>query len=407
MKIWLINDYGTHPEHGQFTRNYYFGKELKKLGHDPIVFSGSHPHNTKLQLIEDDEKFRIYKKEPFPWVLIKTLNYEGSKKTRVLSMFAFYKNMIVASKQFPRPDAIIGSSAHPLAALLAIRLSKKFKCKGIVEIRDLWPESIVAYGILGPNNPIVFAMRKFEKWLYIHADAIIFTFAGGYDYIKEQGWQHIIPRTKVHYINNGIDLAQFDYNKDYFTIQDESLENKSIFKVIYTGSIRRVNNLGKLIDIAKQVTNTQVKFLVWGEGDELHRLQERIKKENISNVIFKGHVEKKYVPFITSKANLNIMHNDSKPIFRFGISANKIFDYLAAGAPILCDFYANYNPIVFYNAGLSVDSGDIKDIAVAIDKMADLSGELLTKYGRNARNGANEFDFRNLTKKLIQVIDEA
>ena len=405
MKIWLINDYGTHPEHGQFTRNFYFGKELKRLGHEPIAFSGSHPHNTKLQLIDSDVIFRVFKEDPFPWVLIKSLNYEDSKIKRVISMFLFFKNMIAASKHFEKPDAIIGSSAHPLAALLAIQLGKKFGSKKIVEIRDLWPESIVSYGILGRNNPIVLAMRCFEKWLYVHADAIIFTFEGGYDYIKEQGWQKQIPESKVHYVNNGIDLAQFDYNKEFFTVKDKDLENEDLFKVIYTGSIRRVNNLGKLLDVAKLVKNTRIKFLIWGDGDELLKLKERIKNENIKNVVFKGSVEKKYVPFITSKASLNFAHNDNSPLFRFGISFNKIFDYLASGKPILCDFYAKYNPILSFEAGVSVDSGDVKDIANMIDEISTSSAKKLAVYGQNARKGAQEYDFNNLTKKLISVIN--
>ena len=395
------------PEHGQLTRNYSFGVQLEKLGHEPVAFVGSHPHNTSLQLIEGNEKYKIYQKKPFPWVLIKTRNYEGSKKSRIISMFEFYRNMRIAAEHFEKPDAIIGSSAHPLAALLAIQLGNKFGCKKIVEIRDLWPESIVTYGILGANNPIILLMRKLEKWLYVHADAIIFTFGGGYDYIKEQGWDKEIPKSKVHYINNGIDLAQFDFNKNHFTIKDEDLENDELFKVIYTGSNRKVNDLNKLVDVAKKVQNPKVKFLVWGDGDELPRLKERIKNENIANVVFKGRVAKKFIPYITSKANLNFAHNNASSLFRFGISFNKIFEYLASGKPILCDFYAKFNPIITSNAGVSVDTGDINDIAIAIDKLSYSEKQELLKYNYNAKNGAKEFDFRNLTKKLVHAIEEA
>ena len=405
MKIWLINNYNMLPEHGQLTRNYSFGVQLKKLGHEPVAFVGSHPHNTRLQLIEGNEKYKVYQEKPFPWVLIKTRNYEGSKKSRIISMFEFYRNMRIAAEHFEKPDAIIGSSAHPLAALLAIQLGNKFGCKKIVEIRDLWPESIVAYGILGANNPIVLLMKRLEKWLYVYADAIIFTFGGGYDYIKEQGWDKEIPKSKVHYINNGIDLAQFDFNKKNFTINDEDLENEELFKVIYTGSIRKVNDLNKLVDVAKKVQNPKIKFLVWGDGDELPKLKERVKNENITNVVFKGRIEKKYIPYINSKADLNFAHNNASSLFRFGISFNKIFDYLASGKPILCDFYAKFNPIISLNAGVSVDTGDINDIAIAIDKLSYSEKQELLKYNYNARNGVKDFDFFNLTKKLVGVIN--
>ena len=75
----------------------------------------------------------------------------------------------------------------------------------------------------------------------------------------------------------------------------------------------------------------------YGDGDEREALQQRVAEENISNVVFKGRVEKKYVRYITSCADLNIAHNTPSSLFRFGISFNKLFDYLAAGnaAPIL------------------------------------------------------------------------
>ena len=164
--------------------------------------------------------------------------------------------------------------------------------------------------------------------------------------------------------------------------------------------------MGKLLDAAKLVQNTNIKFLIWGNGDELPQLKERVMKERIKNVVFKGHVEKKYVPYITSKANLNVVHGSGAPLLRFGISANKIFDYLAAGVPILCDFYANYNPIVTYKAGICIDSGKDDDIAATIDTMANLSAEKLAEYGKNAREGAMEFDFKNLTKKLVHIIED-
>ena len=346
MKIWLINDYGTHPEFGQFTRNYYFGKELEKLGHAPIVFSGSHPHNTNLQLIEGDEKFCIYKSEPFPWVLIKTLNYAGNKKKRFLSMFVFYKNMITASKKFPKPDAIIGSSAHPLTALLAIRLGKKLKCKGIVEIRDLWPEELVDLKVLNRNGFIARIMYRMEYWLYKHADAVIFTMEGGRQYIVDRNWAGLnkIDLKKVYYVNNGVSLQ--DYKKDLENNKffDKDLENSSIFKVVYTGSIRKANGIDRILDIAtKLLSHVNICFLIWGAGDYVDSLQKQINEKKITNVKYKGCVEKKYIPYILSKSDLNILNYQNADLFKYGCSNNKLFEYLASKKPVLSTVKMNYS----------------------------------------------------------------
>jgi hypothetical protein len=89
-------------------------------------------------------------------------------------MLDYYFNVKKACKQYPRPDVIIGSSVHPLACVAAIHLSKRYSCKNIVEIRDLWPESIVEFMDKSRFNPIIIALYRLEKWIYVRADELIF-----------------------------------------------------------------------------------------------------------------------------------------------------------------------------------------------------------------------------------------
>ena len=409
MNIWILNNYNMLPEQGGLVRHYNFAKCLAEKRHHVSVFVGSHPHNTDLQMIQDRSAWKIGQKTPFRWVYVRTLNYAGSRLKQILSMFQFYRNGKKAALAFfnqgERPDIILGSSAHPLAAVLAIRLAKRFRCKSIAEVRDLWPESIVAYGIAGPHNPAVLALRRLEKWIYKKADALVFTMEGAYDYIVEQGWDKDIPRSKVHYINNGVDLEQFDYNTEHFHVDDHDLDDPNTFKVVYTGSIRKVNNLGLLLDAAKCVNDPRVKFLIWGDGDEREALERRVRDEGLTNVVFKGRVEKKYIPSIVSRANLNFAHNSFTYLFNYGISFNKLFDYFAAGQPILCDFPCRYNPVIIYGAGMEVRDTRPQEIAAVIGQLAELPAEQRRLMGANARRAAEDYDFKRLTDKLMAVIE--
>ena len=110
------------------------------------------------------------------------------------------------------------------------------------------------------------------------------------------------------------------------------------------------------------------------------------------------------VEYIVSCADLNIAHNNPSKIFRFGISFNKIFDYLAAGRPILCDFPANYNPVIMRNAGIAVETANPNDIAKQIEGFISMSQKELDKYCMNARETAKEYDFERLTTKLLDYI---
>lgn len=406
LKIWLFNNYNTLPEHGHFNRNYYLGKYLKRLGHEPVVFAGSHPHNTNIQLITGKERYKIYQRNPFPWVLIKTCNYEGSKLKRIWSMFQYDLNSIAAMKLFEKPDVIIGSSGHPLAALLAIKMGRKYGCMSIVEIRDLWPESMVAYGVLKRSCLITKILYRLEKYLYMNCDKLIFTMEGAYDYIIDRGWEKDIPKNKVYFVNNGIDLEMFNFNKKNFEIDDKDLLDPNTYKIIYTGTIRKANNLGILLDVAKKINNKKIKFLIWGTGNELSILKERVKKERIDNVIFKGWVEKKYIPYIISQADVNLAHGEATVIGKYGLSLNKMFDYAAAGKPILFDYKSCYNPILLYGAGEEVDGQSITGIACMIDKMSGLDEMAIRKYCKNAARVVEDYDYSNLAVKLVKIIQD-
>lgn len=148
-----------------------------------------------------------------------------------------------------------------------------------------------------------------------------------------------------------------------------------------------------------------MRFLIWGDGDERPALERRVKDENIGNVVFKGRVEKKLVPSIVSRADVNLAHNTPSPLFRFGISFNKLFDYLAAGKPVLSDFPCPYNPAVTYGAGLDVQHPDAASVARRVEEMAAMGPEERDKLSRNALRAAHDYDFKKLTEKLLDVIE--
>ena len=405
MNIWLINHYAVPPCYYPLARQTCFAKYLMAMGHQVTIFAASTVHNSNQNLIENGEAYREEIRDGVSYVYIKCMNYQGSGARRIYNICEFAWKLPGVCKHFPKPDAIVATSMPPTSCAVGIHLARKYGCRGVAEIADLWPESIVAYGIAGPRNPAVIALRWLEKWIYRKADAVVFTMEGGYDYIRERHWEREIPESKVYTINNGVDLKEFRENMRKYQIQNSDLDDPDTFKVIYTGSIRKVNNLGLLLDAAKELRDPRVRFLIWGDGDEREALQQRVAEENISNVVFKGRVEKKYVPYITSCADLNIAHNTPSSLFRFGISFNKLFDYLAAGKPVLSDFPCPYNPAVLLHASLCVDDPTAQNIAQAVTQVAAMEREQYNELCSNAEKAAVEYDFRNLTNKLLQVIN--
>lgn len=412
--IWIMNHYAGGMYFDRGGRHYNFAKYLRRAGYAPVIFCANSKHGRAERFLETDALWeeRIAGEIDTPFVFVRARTYIGNGKQRVLNMIDFYRNVKKAAKEYAaqhgKPDVIFASSVHPLTLVAGIQLAKQFGVKCVCEVRDLWPESIVAFGIAGPYNPAVIALRRLEKWIYKKADAVVFTMEGAYDYIVEQGWEKDIPRSKVHYINNGIDLEQFDYNKEHFQLDDPDLNDPVMFKAIYTGSVRPANNPELLIDCAKHLLPyPDIRLLVYGGGENLDELRQTCKTHGLTNCIFKGPVPKKNIPYILSKGDLNLLNYDLKSIgvFKYGSSQNKLFDYMASGRPILSNVSIAYSLIQKYHCGQDDTLPDGEAYAHAILSFYQMGEEDRRTMGMNARRAAEDYDFKHLTDKLMAVIN--
>ncbi len=415
-RIWIMNHYASHMLFDKGGRHYYFAKYLNKAGFKPTIFCANiKNNNTQERYFDNEAKWieKTAKEIDTSFVFVKARRYSGNGKQRVLNMIDFYHNVKIAAREYAKthgkPDIILASSVHPLTMVAGLKLAKEFKIKCICEVRDLWPEAIVAYSKRIKKDSIpARVMYSGEKSIYKKADAVIFTQEGGPDYVIEKGWdrEHGGPicRTRLFHINNGVDLEAFDYNLENYPYEDDDLDNPDIFKVVYAGAIRRINNLGLIVDAAKLIKDPKIKFIIFGDGDELESLKERVVKEDIKNVVFKGRVNKQYIPSIDSKADLNLVHWEMNPLLRVGESYNKAFEYFAAGKPVFYTVRPGYSIVEKYACGKITDGFAPQDIAKGIEEMSLLTEEEKNLLSKNARKAAEAYDFKNHTKKLIEII---
>ena len=409
MNIWLINHYAVPPKYYPLARQTYFAKHLMDMGHSVTIFAASTVHNSNQNLITDGSGWREEFVDGVRYVYIKCLDYQGSGVKRVYNICEFAWKLPGVCKNFPKPDAIVATSMPPTSCAVGVWLARKYGCKGVAEIADLWPESIVAYGIAGPKNPAVVVLRWLEKWIYKKADSVVFTMEGAYDYIVEQGWEKEVPREKVYFINNGVDLELFDKNKEVYQLADQDLEDTEHFKVVYAGSIRKANGLDQLVDCAVKLKDQSgIRFLVYGKGDDLESLRKRCREENVDNLLFKGEVSKDYIPYILSKSDLNVLNYnpDTVAVYKYGSSQNKLFEYMASAKPVLSNVEIGYSLIDRYNCGICENLPTGEMYAEAVLRIYQLSDEDYRQMCENARRVAEEYNFKALTDKLLHIIQK-
>ncbi len=208
-------------------------------------------------------------------------------------------------------------------------------------------------------------------------------------------------------MSNGVDLERFDENAANFQVDDSDLENTRYKNLIYAGSIRKVNNLKVLIDAAQIIRkkDSSFRFLIYGDGNERQALKDYCQQEDIRNVVFKGQVDGKYIPFILKQAYATILHNTSTILNQYGQSQNKFFEYLAAGRCIVQTYKTNFSILEKFECGVSSEVQTPQAIADTILSLTN-NASLVEEMGANARKASYSYDFDELTNQLRQIIED-
>ena len=406
MNVWIVNHYAIPPSMGGLVRHYYFSKYLQKKGHNVKIFTSSKIHNTDINMIKDKSLYKEEMEDGVEYTFVRSRDYKGNGLDRILNMidtpFKIQKAMRCFYKK-EKPDVIYTSSPDLFVAFFALLFGKMHRIPVVVEIRDLWPESIVEYNGMSRKNPIIQILYQLEKWIYIKADQLIFTMEGGKEYIKDKGWDKKINLDKVNHVNNVVDLEEFEYNRKNYVLEDSDINVDDAFKIVYIGSIRLVNNLQTLIDAASYLKESNIHIYIYGDGTERKMLEHCCRKNKLP-VFFEGRIEKRYIPYILGKADINLINVKAAGINKYGCSWNKLFEYMASEKPILCNLPVNYDLIQTHDLGISRKFKNAKEYADAILHMSDISSDEYRKYCDNIKKVVKQYDYSYLTEKIEQIL---
>jgi glycosyltransferase involved in cell wall biosynthesis len=410
-RIWLVNQYAMPPHLESRLRTIKFAQYLTSAGYDVTIFASSIMHNMDINLIEDGRLFIERQYGDLKFVHINTMPYRKNGLARIIGLFQFSLRLRRVVNKFPKPDVIVHTATIPFSNPIYF-VAKRLNAKHIVEVLDLWPETFVNLGIMRRSNPIMWFLYKAERWLYVRADELVFSMEGGAQYLHDRGWTRdeggIIDLSHVHYINNGVDIADFDSYLEHYKLDDPDLTDSSITRVIYLGSIRKANHLQHLIDAAELLKQrSDIKFLIYGDGDERDDLVAYCKNHHLDNVIFKDKwIDPKFVPYVLSCATVNILNYMQGSFASYGGSQSKLFQYMASGRPICCNLKMMFCPITKNNLGIAREFTSPKEYADAILSLVNMDTTVGQEMCNRVRSTAYEYDYKALTNHLIRLIED-
>ncbi len=411
--IWILNQNAVPPKYGGIVRHHNIAKYMDKDKYNVYIIAASAIHNSDINLIDNKDLYKISNIDGVNYIHIRTNQYKGNGFKRIFNILQFFTNTRKAIKkiikEIGKPDIIYASSPTPTTAVLGIQIAKKLKIKNIIEVRDLWPDSIVEFGVASKNNILVKILYWIEKYMYINADKLVFTMAGGKDYISSKKYKAKIDFSKIYNINNGVDIRQYDENKQkYFVNDDDELNDTSIFKLLYAGSIRKAYNVKQIAELAKKIQENNfnnVKIFLYGNGNEKQEIIDYCNENDIKNVIFRDFIDNKYIPDIMSKCNICLLHGKNVGIFKYGTSQNKMFAYLYSGNPIISTFYNPYDLIEKNGCGITLKENTLEEYYNAFLKIYNNYNSEKERYAQNAKKLLEQFDYKKLAKQLENVIE--
>ena len=406
--IWILNHYAVPPGMAGGTRHYSLARILVQHGYQvTILASNWHRFSKQRTPLEKGAQWAKEEIDGVQFVWLRTPPYTENDWRRVVNWLSYMVRAIVQGRKLSRvsaeigkPDVIIGSSVHLLAVVAAYYLARHYRAHFVMEVRDLWPQTLVDMGALGERNPLTWLLRQLERFLYVRAEKIISLLPYAHEYICSMG----ISPEKVVWIPNGVDLSLWQ------GVAPVASESKgSGFTVMYAGAHGAANALDTLVraaSIVQGLGRRDIRFVLIGEGPEKPRLQALAKRLQLENIEFRDHLPKAQIPAVLMAADACAYTLQNLPLFAYGVSSNKLFDYLAAARPILFAVNARNNVVEEANCGLSLPPADPQALAEGIIKLANMPLEEREAMGRRGREYVEQnHDFAVLAGKLEALIE--
>ncbi|KEF38852.1 glycosyltransferase [Schinkia azotoformans MEV2011] len=335
--IWIINQYSITPEYPASTRHYELAKYLAKEFRVRLFGCNFIHHNKKYRFhpytISKEEKI-----EDFIFQWIGANSYKGNGKLRSINMLLFsFLLLLVGLCKRDRPDVIIGSSPPLFTAFSSLLISKLRRTHFVLEVRDLWPDSLVQINGVPESKRIVKIMRWMERTLYQQADSIIVLTSGIHSRLIEKG----IPKEKVYFLPNGIDMETININLKSHASKRDVLRKEFRYQLddfvfVYAGSHGPANDLYQIIDAAEQLKEeNHLKFLLMGYGPERENLIKAVVDRKLTDkVTLLPSVPKDQINDYLTMADAFIICLKNIPLFKDALP-NKLFDYILHDKPII------------------------------------------------------------------------
>jgi glycosyltransferase involved in cell wall biosynthesis len=332
MNIWFLSKYAVTPNLGNPTRQYFLSKYLSKFGYKvTLVFSRSTlirnaPHRVSIPVEYSLDNFRQV-------MLDGPMINMGFSFIRIWSWIEFELRLLkwmISEKT--KPDIIIVSSLSILTFLNGIWAKRIYGAKLIVEVRDIYPETLIVTRKFSRFNPLIVFLAFLERLSYKNANYIVSTLPYFDSYLTK-----VAPNEKYKFVYIPMGIDPHFYLKSKSIVKNDFKIPKNKFIVAYIGSFSKTQATKVVFDVIKMLElDSSIFFILAGVGEEKELGLLKIRGQE--NYLDLGQIEKESIPYYLSEADIALNPWLSLDLYKYGISPNKWMDYMYSSIPFIVCF---------------------------------------------------------------------
>jgi colanic acid biosynthesis glycosyl transferase WcaI len=400
LRVLFLCQYVVRPDQPGGVRHWRNARALAEAGHEVTVVTSSVLHSTQSAPAEMAGRRAMHTREDGldVWRVHATADYGRDVRSRASNHVSFAANAAPVVARVPRPDVVLASSPPLLVGVLGAWTARARRARLVLEVRDLWPESALATGLVTDPRAIRL-MGAMADLCYRRADRVIALTEG----IAEGVAEHGVNPAAVTLVTNGVDL-----DPDPDTGAPVDLPDAA-FTAMFVGQHGTYSALPTLLDAAERLrSDPGLRIVLVGDGDRKAGLVEEARRRGLDNVTFVDPVPKAAVPSWLAAADACLLTYQDSELFA-GALPNKIFDYMNAGRPIIASVPRGEASRAVEAAGCGIVAPPEDGAAVA-DAVRTLAAdrEAARRMGEAGRAYARErYDRRELTRRFVSVVESA
>ena len=365
-RFWLINQFANTPDLPGHTRQYEVAAGLVCLGwHVDVFASDFNLTQRKFRRLRFPSICASERPAGIRWTWLWVFPYRQNNWTRQLIMLSVCIHLLLrllpaallGRLRGRAPDLILASSPQLPAAFTCLWIARLSGIPFVLEVRDLWPQVLIDQGGKTPDSPMVRLLGWMERQLYSNAHTVVVLAQGAERYVRERGAR------RTAWLPNGPDLQLF--------ASQPLPPDQPTFTVLYAGAHGDANALENVIEAARllEQCNSPVRFQFIGDGPEKQALIQLAA--GLKSVVFHDPVPKAEIPARMAQADAILLSLRDVPLFRYGVSPNKLYDAYAIGRPVITTVAGALNDEVkTHRLGVTAEPGDPRALADATLRLA-------------------------------------